>query len=130
VQGIIVASNTPQRVEPAGVLGTMRILETSQAPPSLLCEYLRGRLLSPEDVDRLAVAVTGAVINTDRNRWIEYDTPRFNFGPDWRPTNIRIIRSFGRPAPLAVHPSIAPRLQQLCPAPAVPPSDAPPAKQN
>jgi spermidine synthase len=114
VQGIIVASNTPQRVEPAGVLATMRILEASHAPPALLCDYLRGRLLSPEDVDRLAGASTGAVINTDRNRWIEYDTPRFNFGPDWLPTNIRIIRSFARPAPLAVHPSIAPTLQQLC----------------
>jgi len=132
VQGIIVASNTPQQVEPTGVLGTMRILEANHAPPALLCEYLRGRLLSPEDVDRLAGASTGAVINTDRNRWIEYDTPRFNFGPESRPTNIRIIRSFARPAPPAVNPAILPGLQQLCATAMRPPAEkkAPAAPSN
>jgi spermidine synthase len=131
IQGVIVCSNTPQRIEPAGVLGTMRILESNHVPPSVFCEYLRGRLLSPDDVDRLALAATGAVINTDRNRWIEYDTPRFNFGPDRRELNLGVIHAFARPAPLAVHPAILSRLQQLCPAPAAPQSqDAPPATQN
>jgi spermidine synthase len=131
IQGVIVCSNTPQRIEPAGLLGTMRVLETSHAPPDVVCQYLRGRLLSPDDVDRLAAAAGGAVINTDRNRWIEYDTPRYNIGADRLQMNLRLIRSFARPAPLALHPAIQPRLQQLCPAAASPlPVDAPPAATN
>lgn len=131
IQGVIVCSNTPQRIEPAGVQGAMRILESNHVPPGLLCDYLRGRLLSPDDVDRLALATTGAVINTDRNRWIEYDTPRFNFGPEWRSMNLQVIHSFARPAPLAVQPSIATWLQQLCPPAASPqPQNAPAATAN
>jgi spermidine synthase len=115
-QGIILASNEPQTIRPSGLVAVARALRESSLGAGALCSLLNGRLLSSDDIDRLRQTATSAVINTDRNRWIEYDSPRYNIGPDLRPVNIRIMRGFARPSPLTVDPAALPALTQLCPA--------------
>jgi spermidine synthase len=113
-QGIIVASNTPQEIRALGLVAAARAIQGSRLSTSDLCTLFQNRLLSPDDINRLQRTATRAVINTDRNRWIEYDTPRYNIGPDLRPVNVRIMRRFARPSPVAVDPAARPALERFC----------------
>ncbi len=114
-QGIMLGSNEPQAIRAAGVRGAMQAMQRSGIASGVLCALLNGRLLSPEDIDRLKRVATTAVINTDRNRWIEYDTPRWNIGADLRPVNVRIMHTFAKPGPMRITQDAAALLQQVCP---------------
>jgi spermidine synthase len=80
-QGILVASEGPQLVQPAFLAN----LESRGASlgwsetegRSRIKELLSSRLLAPEDVTNF-VAHHNIRINTDRNRLLEYWTPRYN----------------------------------------------------
>ena len=81
-QGIIVASNEPQALQTAGMRGAVNAIGNAGVPPDLIwVSLLRGRLLSPEDVDRLSRRATDAVINTDRKPLDRILRPRFNMQP-------------------------------------------------
>jgi spermidine synthase len=81
-QGILVASDRPQAVQPEAVA---RFLDRGAAglgiAPDRARDYLgsvlASRLLAPEEMARL-VANVPLVVNTDRNRFLEYATPRYN----------------------------------------------------
>jgi hypothetical protein len=110
----MLGSNEPQVIRPEGVRGAMLAIADSGMRRDALCTLVKGRLLSPADVDRLATSATRAVINTDRNRWIEYDTPRFNIGPDLRPVNMMLLQRFAKPAPMFVTPAAMTQLREVC----------------
>jgi spermidine synthase len=113
-QGVMLASNEPQVIQGAGVHGAMQAMERSGIDMHVVCTLLRGRLLSPDDIDRLAAASPAAVINTDRNRWIEYDSPRYNLGPDLRPLNMRVMQQFAKRSPMHATIEARPMLDPLC----------------
>jgi spermidine synthase len=76
-QGIIVASMTPMRIEPAGLaaLGA-QALAHGLSPDEVLLDMVSGRTLSADEVTGLAKLAPFA-INTDWNRYLEYATPRY-----------------------------------------------------
>jgi spermidine synthase len=113
-QGIMLGSNEPQVIRAEGVRGSMQAIARSGIRRDALCTLVKGRLLSPEDVNRLARSATNAVINTDRNRWIEYDTPRFNIGPDLRPMNMMLLQRFTKHAPMFVTSAAMAQLREVC----------------
>jgi spermidine synthase len=116
-QGIMLGSNEPQVIRGPGVRGAMQAIARSGIRREALCTLTKGRLLSPQDVDRLALSATTAVINTDRNRWIEYDTPRFNIGRDLRPINMMLLQRFAKPAPQFITPDAMAQLDGVCGSP-------------
>ncbi len=117
-QGIAVATMEPQVMRAAGVQAAVRIF--GSYPGSVdshgLCSLLSGRMLSPEDVTRLERTARGTIINTDRNRWLEYQTPRYNLArEDLAAMNAKAIRQFADPrSPFAIEPEAARVIGSLC----------------
>ena len=114
-QGIAVGSREPQVVRKTGLDAAQRVLARTGLPPQTLCAIAQSRLLAPEDVDRLRKVATAAVINTDRNRWIEYQTPRYNLlAVDMKSINERLMRQFARPAPTLITGEADAMLRSVC----------------
>ncbi len=106
-QGILVASIEEQLVTPAFLArfpGAARELGWAlESAPERFEWLVTSRLLSPDDVDRL-LAAHPTPLNTDRNRALEYATPRFNLvRRDLVPINLRFLAGLSRwtPVPLA-----------------------------
>jgi len=82
-QGILVGSDDPQVVravalrQMAGLRGRMGWQEP-KVFAFVIHDLAGGQLLSPAAVDRM-VGEVGVIVNTDRNRFLEYSTPRNNF---------------------------------------------------
>jgi spermidine synthase len=81
-QGVLVGSFTPQAVQPVSLAALRergdRLGWRAAERETRLRRLLTARLLAPPDVDALARACPWPV-NTDRNRWLEYTTPRYNY---------------------------------------------------
>jgi spermidine synthase len=80
-QAILVASDTEQALQPAALDRLMERSDRIRWPRANVIARFRGvissRLLAPEDTSRLSQAAR-AIRNTDRNRYLEYATPRYN----------------------------------------------------
>jgi len=103
-QGILVASLTPQEIQPAFLValqqhGPQFGWEANELQTKLAA-LLSSRLLAPEDVSTL-VKQRPVILNTDRNRRLEYFTPRYNYSPlDHRELNIEALAAVATfPAP-------------------------------
>jgi spermidine synthase len=84
-QGILVASESPITLNPAALARfSARAGQGLEIPPGSEQAYLKtlleSRLLAAEDVSRMVRALP-LVINTDRNRYLEFTTPRYNLSP-------------------------------------------------
>jgi spermidine synthase len=86
-QGILVAAEHPLEIAPARQAELLDAARTSGAAPALIealgwspATFASYRLLDAADISRLAAdpGRYGVVVNTDRNRWLEYTTPRHN----------------------------------------------------
>ena len=101
-QGIIVASHQPQVLRQAGVSAAENLLRTQNQIPQgtiTIDGLLASRLLAPPDVDRLVTSFETA-INTDRSRYLEYATPRYNLSRiDYANLNVRFLQQFSSRAP-------------------------------
>ena len=100
-QGMIVAGNRPLVMNPernarlAERLGKSPDLPAGRAS-QILNEITHSELLSTGGVEDL-IAHRKPVINTDHNRYIEYDTPRYSSSErDWHTYNIAFFRSWNR----------------------------------
>ena len=72
------------------------------------------RLLAPADVSRLT-AREGAIPNTDRNRRLEYFTPRYNqVVTDMRRANLYALAGLASFPPMDVDPSAVGELADSC----------------
>jgi spermidine synthase len=106
-QGILVASTSPQLIQPASLdalqkHGSMIGWDVDELKDNLR-NLMSCRLLAPEDVSSL-VESRAITLNTDRNRRLEYFTPRYNYSPfDWRKRNVEALAFFAsfRPPELA-----------------------------
>lgn len=107
-QGIIVASQSPQILHAEGIARALRIVGAGG-----MRDLLRRRALSDADCDR-AIAGIGAPLNTDRNRWLEYRSPRYNINPPYGVNeNIAALRRFAQPSPLVAEPAARSLLQAV-----------------
>jgi spermidine synthase len=98
-QGMIIAGNRPLVMNDArNALLANRLQhcpDLSQERASQIAqEMVRAELLGSEGVDGL-IASRHPVVNTDHNRFIEYDTPRYSSSErDWRGYNIAFFRGW------------------------------------
>jgi spermidine synthase len=110
-QGVLVATPGPQQIQPAFLARAVeRAPQLGWAGFSdeelgrQLALLTSKRLLGPRDVDRLADAIgmSDVLINTDRNRYLEYATPRYNYSLEpWEIINVTELAVFSRfPAPV------------------------------
>ncbi len=99
-QGMLVASLSPQRLDPARLadIATRFAGSGRRSEPAsrhLVERMRRSELLSPRAVDRM-IAATQPPINTDHNRWLEYSTPKYQHSRrDWRSANLGFLSTFG-----------------------------------
>lgn len=113
-QGIIVGSGGPQVVRGAAL---RKVLEGPEAvgwsdPQVQLARLFGSRLLSPDDVTRMAEQLP-VPMNTDRNRRLEYLTPRYNLSRrDHSRLNVDFLFTFARPSPHQVSPEALPLLKE------------------
>lgn len=117
-QGLVVASSRPQEIQQAFLDAIQaHAREIGWQPEHLensLTELVSSRLLSPEDVSEL-VTRQGFVLNTDRNRRLEYLTPRYNhIHYNFGIRNMRILIPFASFAPPRVSPDAQGPLAQVC----------------
>jgi spermidine synthase len=100
-QGMIIAGNRPLAAGPERMAYlAKRLGDCPDIPPArqsrIMDEIPRAELLSAEGVDEM-LAYNRPVINTDHNRYIEYDTPRYSSSSrDWRAFNIAFLGSWNR----------------------------------
>ena len=117
-QGIAVASMTPQALQPAGVTAAVRYSENLIGfgdPRGFICAAAESRVFSTDDTTRMARRVRGVVINSDRNRWLEYESPLFNLVPvDFAKINATMLEQFARPASVAAAEDARALLTTLC----------------
>jgi spermidine synthase len=107
-QGILIASKVPQRIQQRFLESVAPNFSRLGWPKAEAAQRLReiatSRILAPADVSRLA-ARGEAILNTDRNRRLEYFTPRYNhLSNDRRRENVRVLASLASFPPLAVDP--------------------------
>jgi spermidine synthase len=80
-QGILVGADEPQLIRASALRQMDRLREqmgwSAEEFSRIMRGLITGQLLSPSAIDRL-FAAKRAVINTDRNRFLEYSTPRYN----------------------------------------------------
>lgn len=110
-QGIIVASDVPQVIQATPLLRLERdCVALGWRPEELAGRYvglLAGRILAPGDTDRL-VAALAPPVNTDRNRFLEYATPRYNLSRvDWGRVNGTVLAAFAGSPVLPAAPGLA-----------------------
>ncbi len=117
-QGVAVGSMHPQVLQPAGVSAAMRFAKDNlqvTGGAAFICAVLQNRVFSADDSTRMAQRVRGVVINTDRNRWLEYDSPRYNLvRVDLAAVNLQMLRQFSRPLPMLVANGARELLDQAC----------------
>lgn len=107
-QGIVVATMEPQTLR-AGALGR----GIAVAGADGLRVMLRDRVLSEDDVRRF-VALVRAPVNDDRNRWLEYRSPRYNLRRDnLSALNEAALRTLARPAPMRAEPASRPLIETI-----------------
>jgi spermidine synthase len=107
-QGIVVGTMEPQTLRAEALA---RGIAAAGAWEVRL--VLRDRVLAEDDVTRM-VASMNSTVNSDRNRWLEYHSPRYNLRrDDFASINARALRSFARPAPLRAEPQAAALLQTI-----------------
>jgi len=102
-QGLIVASLSPEEVQPAFVehVRTGRAAALLEVPDdtAVLTLLASSRVLAPADVDRMSRA-PGVRLNTDSSRFLEYATPRYNYRTDdMVGANIRALTAASRATP-------------------------------
>ena len=117
-QGLIVASMNPQEIQPTFLRATRERASRWGWNPERLEDSLRdlvsSRLLAPDDTGAL-VAHSRFVLNTDRNRRLEYLTPRYNHVPlDYATMNFRKLASWASFAPPLVSPDAHGALAEAC----------------
>ena len=100
-QGMIIAGNRPLVMDAGrnAVIGD-RLDHCPDLPAGrarqILNEIVHAKLLGTAGVEDL-IARRKPVINTDHNRYIEYDTPRYSSSErDWRAYNIAFLRGWNR----------------------------------
>jgi spermidine synthase len=107
-QGIVVGTMEPQTLRAEGLRRGI-----AATGPDVVRAALRGRVLSADDVPRFLAAVH-APLNTDRNRWLEYHSPRYSVViGNLQMWNERLLRRFARPAPLVAEPAARPLIDAL-----------------
>jgi len=117
-QGLLIASNAPQRIQkpfferlPSNV---PRIGWTRAESPARVRAIASSRILAPADVSRLA-SRGEAIRNTDRNRRLEYFTPRYNHVvTDLARENLRALASLASFPPAEVDPAASGALADAC----------------
>lgn len=97
-QGILIGSNSQQKIHANAIEHYFRLnLWNDPDKTSMkqhLKELLRSRLLAPEDVDRM-IQKYSFKINTDANRFLEYNTPKYNLSREnHQTTNINFMIQF------------------------------------
>jgi spermidine synthase len=100
-QGMLLAGNHPLVIHPERKTRLAEWLsKSSELPPGragqILDDMTHAELLSSAGVEAM-IASRKPVINTDHNRYIEYDTPRYSSSErDWRAYNIAYFRAWNR----------------------------------
>ena len=117
-QGLLVASQSPQTVQRTFFDKLSTHAGSIDWGGSDLRDRVRGlaasRLLAPADVSRLT-ARGGAIPNTDRNRRLEYFTPRYNqVVTDMRRANLYALAGLASFPPMDVDPSAVGELPDSC----------------
>lgn len=117
-QGILVGSLTPQIIEPPFLRALAHhVTDIGWIEGELsnrLAALVSSRLLSPEDVTAL-VQQRSIILNTDRNRRLEYFAPRYNYSPvDYRTQNVRALVQFASFPPPAVAADASGHLAEIC----------------
>ena len=107
-QGLITATMRPQRVEPGyfeAVQARARALGWNpDLLPLALKDLASARVLAPADVASM-VRESGFILNTDRNRRLEYLTPQYNHLPvDFATENMKSLRRWASFPPPLVSP--------------------------
>ncbi len=97
-QGMITATDHSQVLEEERVRRLAVLAQgLTQSPedlPKLVHRLCHAQLVSPAGVERM-VEQLRPTINTDRNRWIEYATPRYNSSDyNWYEHNLRFLARF------------------------------------
>jgi len=117
-QGLLIASRAPQTIKSAFFerlpLNATKIDWSTPELRDRVRELAASRILAPEDVSRLA-SRGEAIENTDRNRRLEFFTPRYNqVVRDLRRENLRVLASLASFPPTAVDPSASGELADSC----------------
>jgi spermidine synthase len=117
-QGLLVASQAPQRIQTTFFERLTSNVSRIGWPPMESAARLRAlvasRILAPDDVSQLA-AQGQAVQNTDRNRRLEYFTPRYNHVvTDLKSQNVRGLASIARFPPIELAPDASGALAEAC----------------
>lgn len=99
-QGILVASKEPQEIQPPVISKFLERSAIMGIEPGKSRAYLKSvlasRLLAPEEVTRLVRSVR-LEINTDRNRYLEYATPRYNLSSlNYGEGNVKVLGQFAK----------------------------------
>ena len=100
-QGMLLAGNHPLVIHPERKTRLAEwLIKSSELPPGragqILDDMTHAELLSSAGVEAM-IASRKPVINTDHNRYIEYDTPRYSSSErDWRAYNIAYFRAWNR----------------------------------
>jgi spermidine synthase len=115
-QGIIVASDQPLRYSAAAqqrfLLARERLGLDQKAALALKKQLKRSLVLAPPDVKRF-VASQSFTLNTDRNRYLEYATPRYNLSRlDHRAINMQLLGQFSSGSPIDTEEQTARRVPQ------------------
>jgi len=96
-QGILVASEAPQLLQPGAMAQAGRLMEDWQkgkAQATELQTLLKSRLLTTKDVDRMYREFP-TTINTDRNCYLEYASPKENLSKlPYQDINIKRLKAF------------------------------------
>jgi spermidine synthase len=116
-QGILVASSSPQVVQPIAIANARAhshdLLLAPDAVDPMIKIVLGNRLLAPDDVSRLAATVDVRV-NTDRNRAFEYFTPRYNLSREpLEEINVALLSRFATSSPHRLAPGAPADVQAL-----------------
>lgn len=116
-QGIVVASVSPQALRTQAIQryfsNANRLGLTEDRASRLFTEVLSSRLLAPAEVEAL-VRHSQFVLNTDRNRHLEYATARYNVSRfDHARYNLRALARWARWAPHRPPPDLPARYRDL-----------------
>jgi spermidine synthase len=109
-QGIIVASFSPEEVQPAFVEHVRsahadRLLGVADDSAAIAL-LVSSRILAPVDVDRLS-RFPDVHLNTDGNRFLEYATPRYNYRrDDMIGANVVALVSLASSPAIAIAPGV------------------------
>ena len=98
-QGILVASERPQMLRAKALDRARAVLDRwgqGEDREARLASILHSRLLAPEEVARLYLG-SPSPINTDRNRYLEYATPRENLSKlPFQEINLKLLARYAK----------------------------------